>query len=71
MLVHFGVLEKLARLHSREKILFGKKAVVFAVDLARARRTGGAGNGIDEIGGLAKGVAQRRFTGARWRGDDK
>ncbi len=33
MLVHFGVLEKLARLYSREKIIFGKKAVVFAVDL--------------------------------------
>jgi hypothetical protein len=64
MLVHFGVLEKLARLHSREKIIFGKKSVIFSVDLPRAWRAGGAGNGIDEIGGLAKGVAQRRLTGA-------
>src|SRR4030095_3119201 len=67
MLVHFGVLEKLARLYSRKKIIFGKKAVVFAIDLARAWRAGGAGNGIDEIGGLGKGVGPRRLTRAWWR----
>src|SRR5207237_9582918 len=71
VLVHLGVLEKRARLHSRKKIISGKKAVIFAVDLPRAWRTGGAGNGINEIGRLAKGVAQRRLTGARWRGDNK
>ena len=71
MLVHFSVFEKLARLYSREKIIFGKEAVIFAVDFAGARRTGGAGNGINEIGRLPKCVAQRGFTCARWGGDDK
>src|SRR5205085_6498800 len=66
-----SVFEKLARLYSREKIILGKKAVIFAVDFACARRTGGAGNGINEIGCLPKCVAQRGFTRARWGGDDK
>src|SRR5439155_5898041 len=71
MLVHFSVFEKLARLYSREKIIFGKEAVIFAVDFAGARRTGGAGNGINEIGRLPKCIAQRGFPCARWGGDDK
>jgi len=71
MIVNFSVLEKLARLYSSEKIIFGKKAIIFAVDLACARRTGGAGDGINEIGRLPKCVAQRGFTCARRGGDDK
>jgi hypothetical protein len=71
MLVHFGMLEKFARFHARPKVILGKKAVILALNLTGARRTGCAGNRINEIGSLAERIAQRRFPGAGWRGKDK
>src|SRR5438477_9010481 len=71
MFMHFGVLKKFTRPYSRQKIRFGKKAVIFAFDLAGAGWSSGAGNGVNEIGRLPKSVTQGGFTCARWRGDDK
>ena len=66
-----GVLEKLSGLDAREKIRLGKKMIIFAIDLAGARRASRAGNGINEIGSLAERVTERRFPRAGWSRDDE
>jgi len=71
MFMHFGVFQKFARFYSRQKICFGKKAIIFAVDLAGAGRPSSAGNGVNEIGRLPKSITQGGFTRARWSGDDE
>ena len=45
--------------------------IILTFDFAGARRSRGAGNGVDEIGRLSQRIAQCRLAGARWRGDNK
>src|SRR4030095_609213 len=71
MFMHFGVFKKFARLYSRQKICFGKKAIIFAFDLAGAGLSSSAGNGVKEIGRLPKRITQGGFTRTRWCGDDE
>ena len=66
-----GVLQKLSGLDAREKIRSGKKVIIFAIDLAGARRASRAGDGVNEIGRLAESVTERRFPRAGWSGDDE
>ena len=56
---------------ARRKFGLGKKMIIFAVDLAGARRARGAGNRVNEIRRLAERVAEGRLAGAGRRGDDE
>ena len=54
-----------------EKFRLGQEMIIFALDLAGARRARRAGNGVNEIRRLAERVAKRCFAGAGRSGDDK
>jgi hypothetical protein len=62
--VHVGVLEEFPGGNAGEKIGLGKEMIILAVNLAGARRTCRARDGINEVGRLAKRVTECRFPGA-------
>ena len=63
--------EKTAGFESRVKIRIRKELIMFAVNLAAAWRSRGAGDRIEKIGVLSECFNQRGFACARWRGDDE
>ena len=60
-----GVLEEFPGRDAREEIRLGQEMVIFALDLAGARRARRAGDRINKIGRLAERVAERRLSRRR------
>ena len=71
MVVHFRLFEKFVRVEATAEIGFADELIIFAFNLAGAWGACRTGNGVDEIGGLPQRIAQRRFTGSRWSGDNE
>ena len=69
--MHLRMFQKIAGFEFRAKIRIRKKLIMFAVNFTAARRSRGAGDGIEKIGGLSERFNQRGFARARWRGDDE
>jgi hypothetical protein len=49
VVVDFRVLEEFSALYLGQELSLGEEKVVFAIDLTRAWRSGGAGNGEDRL----------------------
>jgi hypothetical protein len=71
MAVNVGVFEEFVVLYAAGEFFLREEVVILAVDLAGARRPGGAGDGVNEIGRLAQGIAKRRLARSGWSGDDE
>ena len=71
ILVHLRVLQKIAGFDSRVKIRRRNKSVILAVNLAGARCSRRARNGIKEIWIFAQRLDERGLSRTRWSGNDE
>src|SRR5436853_3102277 len=71
MTVDLRMLQKFSGSHARREFLFRQELIILAFRFACSCWPRGARDRVNELGCFSQSIDERRFAGARWRGNDE